>query len=370
MKKALFIAATGQNVGKTTTCLGLVSGLKKRFKRVGFMKPVGQEHVETENNLHVDKDVVLFKNYFNLHDAYEDMSPVLFPKGFTRDFLDNKIPHEDLTKKISSSYSKISAKNNITIVEGTGHTGVGSIVDLNNAQVASLLGIEMIMVASGGLGSSFDELALNKAQCEKYGVPIAGIILNRVLSDKKEMIEEYMSKALKSWQIPLLGIIPYNDFLSTPSMEDFELLFQTKLLTGIKHRLRHFDEIRLVASSVDHFRGLITPNTLIITPASREDIILATLTKYWDQKISMPDEDLGAGLILTGHKPPKESILDQLKKAGLPALYIPVSSFIAMKMITSFTAKIRKKDVAKIEEAIRVVESHIDFDQIDKILKG
>lgn len=368
-KKAIFVAATGQNVGKTTTCLGIISGLKKKHDLVGFMKPVGQEHIETENNLHVDKDVVLFKNHFGLKDSYEHMSPVLFPKGFTRDFLDGKVNRSDLTDKILKAFETITKKNAITVVEGTGHTGVGSIVDLNNAQVAALLGLDVILVAPGGLGSSFDELALNKAQCEKHGVKIAGIILNRVLSEKKRMVKEYMQKALSSWNIPLLGCIPFNQFLSTPSMEDFEQLFQTKLISGTQHRLRHFEKIRLVATSVETYRNLIVPGELIITPASREDIILSILTRHWDLKISTPDDDLGAGLILTGAKPPKESIVDQLKRAEVPVLYAPLSSFVAMKMITSFTAKIRKRDVAKIQEAIRVVESHIDFDLLLKIME-
>ena len=48
-EKGFFVAATGQNVGKTTVCLGLVSGLKKRLASVGYMKPIGQEHIETES---------------------------------------------------------------------------------------------------------------------------------------------------------------------------------------------------------------------------------------------------------------------------------------------------------------------------------
>ena len=36
----LFIAGTRQNDGKTTVSLGLINVLKKRFKRVGFIKPV------------------------------------------------------------------------------------------------------------------------------------------------------------------------------------------------------------------------------------------------------------------------------------------------------------------------------------------
>jgi len=43
-------------------------------------------------------------------------------------------------------------------------------------------------------------------------------------------------------------------------------------------------------------------------------------------------------------------------------LYAPVSSYRAMEMITSYTVKIRKEDKEKINEAVEVVESHIDFD--------
>jgi hypothetical protein len=37
------------------------------------------------------------------------------------------------------------------VLEGSGHTGVGSIVSLNNARVAHLLGADMVLVANGGL---------------------------------------------------------------------------------------------------------------------------------------------------------------------------------------------------------------------------
>src|SRR5271169_1900865 len=124
MAKSYFIASTGQHVGKTTACLGLFSGLKKRFSRVGFMKPVGQEHVETDCGRHVDKDVILFKDHFDLSSSYEEMSPVLFPQGFTRDFLDGKISEQELKDKITTSFKSISKVSDFILIEGTGHTGV------------------------------------------------------------------------------------------------------------------------------------------------------------------------------------------------------------------------------------------------------
>ncbi|HAB99155.1 MAG TPA: cobyrinic acid a,c-diamide synthase [Parachlamydiales bacterium] len=364
MKNGIFIAATGQNVGKTAVCLGLVSGLQKRCSSVGYMKPVGQEHVETEKGDLVDKDVVVFKTHFSLVDSYSTMSPVLFPRRFTRDFLDGKIERQELVDRIEGGFANLSARHEMTVVEGTGHTGVGSIVDLNNAQVAALLDIPLFIVTSGGLGSSFDELSLNLAQCEKYGAKVAGVILNRVFEEKRAMIMDYMGRALERWRVPLLGCIPYHAFLSSPTMKDFEQLFQTELVTGQAFRLRHFEHIRLVATSVEMYRHAIGRNQLVITPASRDDIVLATLTRFWDLKIAHSAHDLQAGLILTGKQPPKEALIEQIKRAEIPMLYAPVSNFTAMKMINSFTSKIRQEDTPKIQRAIDLMASHIDFDRL------
>lgn len=354
--KAIFIAATGQNVGKTTICLGLISGLKKKFPRLGFMKPVGQQHETVASGLRVDKDVVLFKEYFNLENRYEDMSPVIFPSGFTKEYLDGKVDENVLKSKVISSFNTISSQNDFTVVEGTGHIGVGSIVNLNNADVASLLGLDVVLIAKGGLGSAFDELALNKMMCDRLGIRLKGVILNKVLEEKKEMITHYIQKALKKWDVPLIGCISYNKFLNTPSMEDFETLFNTKMLSGENFHYRHFEMIRLVATSLETFIELTIPNQLIVTPATREDIILALIELRRNGK-----EEPLHGLILTGRYPPSEILIEKLKKAEIPSLYAAKTSYDAMRMITSFTAKIRKEDTSKVEKAIQLVEGSINF---------
>jgi BioD-like phosphotransacetylase family protein len=330
------------------------------------MKPVGQEHVETESGQHVDKDVILFKDHFEIPTPYEMMSPVLFPQGFTRDFLDGKISEQKLRDDITTSYKSIQKDHDFVLIEGTGHTAVGSIANINNAQVAALLNVPIIIIVSGGLGSAFDELELNKTLCEKYGAKIAGVILNHVLPDKREMVIKYMTKGLARWGIPLLGCIPYDQFLSNPSMKDFEHLFKTTLLTGTKHHMRHFKQTRLVATTLENYQELIAPSQLIITPANREDIILETLTRHWEHKLEHPNDDLEAGFILTGDTPPKAALVEEIRKADIPMLYAPINNYTAMKMITSFTAKIRKEDTAKVKEAIEVVESHIDFTFFDR----
>lgn len=363
-KDSIFITATGQHVGKTTVCLGLLHALQKRFEKVGFLKPVGQEHMVTEDGTHADKDVVLFKDHFQLKSSYDEMSPVLFPKGFTKNYLDKKISVESMKDSIKASFQKIQQNHDFTIVEGTGHMGVGSIADLNNAIVAKHLGLKVVIIASGGLGSSFDELVLNKTLCDAYGVSVCGVILNRVYEDKKDMIVKYMKKALAPWDIPLLGCIPYNNLLSCPSMRDFAQLFQTDLIAGEEHQMRHFKKTRLIATSLSIYRTLVEENQLIITPASREDIILATLTHYWEHQLQSPNDSYSVGIILTGKAPPKKHLIEQLIKAKIPTLYTPTDSYNTMEKITSYIAKIRKDDVEKIEKAIQVVEDHVDLDAL------
>lgn len=124
------------------------------------------------------------------------MSPVIFPRGFTRDYLDGRTTSSELMHSIQTSVRALAAQSDFVVCEGTGHTGVGSICDLNNAQVARALGLDVVLVALGGLGSSFDELACNKAMLDCHGVRLRGVVLNQVLPDKLDMVKEYYGRAL------------------------------------------------------------------------------------------------------------------------------------------------------------------------------
>ena len=155
-QRPIFVAATKQHVGKTTTSLAVLSGLQKRFENVGFLKPVGQQHVKVEidlgdeegnSSIRVDKDVVLIKEHFNLdHIDYRYMSPVIIPKGYTRQFVDGEISTSSQQRDVEEAAERISSCSDITLIEGTGHCAVGSIVGLNNAKVASLLGADMVLM--------------------------------------------------------------------------------------------------------------------------------------------------------------------------------------------------------------------------------
>jgi dethiobiotin synthetase len=293
LQRPIFVAATRQHVGKTTCSLALVSGLQKRFDKVGFLKPVGQQHVEvrSENQqavIRVDKDVCLVREHFKLnHIDYEDMSPVIIPAGYTKKFVDGEITLKSQIHDVETAMEHVTAASDVVLLEGTGHCAVGSIVGLNNAKVASLLGADMVIVCNGGLGSAFDELELNRVLCQHYNVRIAGVILNKVRRDKLEQTEHYMRKAmLQAWGIPLLACIPDRPFLGCPALADLENLFSTQLISGQEHRFRHYsvEDINVVTTSLTRFlenlREKPNPRTLYICHVTRDDLIVGFLGEF------------------------------------------------------------------------------------------
>mmetsp|Transcript_20767 Transcript_20767/g.48173 ORF Transcript_20767/g.48173 Transcript_20767/m.48173 type:complete len:577 (+) Transcript_20767:295-2025(+) len=292
----LYVAATRQHVGKTTTSLALLSGLQKRAgSQVGFIKPVGQVTLTVNDEttgqaIECDKDAVLVKQHFQLdHLSYRDMSPVLIPKGYTKDYLDGKILLREQRTQVERAYQNILQNSNhgVVLCEGTGHVAVGSVVDASNARVASWLGARMVLVANAGLGNCLDELDLNRVYCQEANVDIAGVIVNKCRPDKYEQTKRYLSQALdtKRWgHVPLLGLIPDRPFLGCPAIHDLERLLEgSELVSGHDDRFRHYtvQETYLVATSLEEFLKTVRQprhdRTLYVCHASRNDILLGFL---------------------------------------------------------------------------------------------
>ncbi len=253
----------------------------------------------------------------------------LIDSGYTKDYIDGKITHDHQLQKIVDAYKHVSENSDITLMEGTGHCAVGSIVDVNNAQVAALLGADIVLVANGGLGSAFDELELNKIICQHYGVNIAGVVINRVLHDKYDQTKHYMSKALdQNWGVPLLGCVPDRPFLGCPALFDLEDIFNTKLINGQKHRLRHYNmsDINLVTTSLHRFLSNLRSKpsrTLYVCHVTRDDLILGFMAEY--QRRNQKEEgSFEAALLICGRRD-KYSLSKEVKEMVLGLDCAPVS---------------------------------------------
>ena len=73
--KRIFIAATKQNDGKTTACLGIIRNFQKKFKKVAFIKPIGQRYLE-EEGLKIDEDSLLLEKVCGIICGHKDISRI------------------------------------------------------------------------------------------------------------------------------------------------------------------------------------------------------------------------------------------------------------------------------------------------------
>ncbi|KAG7364075.1 cobyrinic acid a,c-diamide synthase [Nitzschia inconspicua] len=377
-QRPIFVAATRQHVGKTTTCLALLSGLQKRYNKVGFLKPVGQQHVQVtdknQNELRVDKDVVLIKEHFHLdHIDYRYMSPVIIPRGYTRAYVDGEITLESQKQDVESAMEHIAAESDITLIEGTGHCAVGSIVGLNNAKVASLLGADMVLIANGGLGKAFDELELNRILCQHYGVRIAGVIINKVIPEKYEQTKHYMAKAMmQAWGVPLLGCIPDRPFLGCPALADLETLFDSQLVSGQQHRFRHYNthDINVVTTSLTRFLENLRAKpsrTLYICHVTRDDLIVGFMGEY-QRRRRQSEQPFEAALLVCGRKgkyllsPEVSEMMEGVENA--PIMMVNGTTHEAMRKIHDYTPKLNIHDTNRVGVAVDHYEPYIDFDEL------
>src|SRR6478609_9220966 len=190
----VFIAATRQNDGKTTTSLGLIAALQQKYPRVGYIKPVGQRFVEIAEHK-IDEDTVLMDSVYQLNCPLVDMSPIAVEPDFTRKYLADA-HYDALVRKIEKAFDRVAWEKDFVLCEGSGHAGVGSVFDLSNAQVAKILEAKVVIVTQGGIGRPIDEVCLNQALFEKEGVEVIGVILNKVMGQKLDYVTEFARRGL------------------------------------------------------------------------------------------------------------------------------------------------------------------------------
>ena len=377
--RQLFLAATGQNRGKTTASLGLLDGFRRRGYNTGFMKPVGQRTVIADGQV-TDDDSYLMHTIFDLPDPYAAMSPVHIPRGFTKAYIAGDVV-EDLGARILAAQRHF-AGHDILLIEGTGHAGVGAVVGLSNARVASILRAPAVIISEGGVGRPIDEIVLNASHFEAHGVPVAGAIVNKVRIDEQPGIEKTLERGLALHGIPLLGVLPYRPILSNPTLE--------MILEGTHARVIHpgpdldrvIDGVAIGAMEPHHMLERVGPGTLVVVPGDREDAILTLAAAHLadtaaaaaiERLDALVDATPGAidpgpegralGILLTGGYEPRPEVLEAVRQAGMFAAIVPDDTYTVASEIHDLLVKTHAADKGKIEMIKALVWEHLLMDR-------
>ena len=363
MMEDLFITATGQDVGKTAFTLGLVSLLTDKIADVGYMKPIGQRYV-VKDDVKIDEDVELIDALFKFGDDLKDMSPIIIDRGFTRIHMDMKCC-DQMAAQVAESYQRIRHNHKLVILEGAGSSSVGESFGLSNMKIAQMTGAPVILVAEGGIGRTVDECMLHQAYLEQYDIRLKGVVINKVYREKHQEILDVTVPGLEQRGMPVLGVIPYDPLLLTPTLHLLMEELDVELLTMIDRPVtdRNIRRVVIGAMKPHHALEFLRRGELLITGGDREDILIAVLCR---SAMSLHDRSKFpmSGIIVTGGVRPHESILRVAEKLGILILYSEEDTYKVVSDVRNLKVKIRPADVEKLGSLLPLMRDNIDLDRI------
>lgn len=363
MAKKIFVAATGQNCGKTTISISLMHQARKKYRRVGFVKPFGPK-VLLYDDFMVDMDALLMAKAFGMEDDIALMSPVALHRDFTKDYLSGKLDDLSLADCVVEAVRELEEKYDFLIIEGAGHGGVGSVIGLSNAKVAKLIDAPVMIVTESGIGKVIDAVHLNLALYQREGADVRGIIVNKMLPGKKELTNKYLKHAFEPLNVKVTDGFNYSPILANPTLSHISKLFDLPLHGDIKEKSRIIHNIQLGAASSQRVIDGLLDSTLMIVTSSRDELIVTLSSLYhipsYREKI--------AGLVVSGHCAVSDISQQILNDSGIPYIRVEETTAEVFTALSDDVAKITFEDQEKLNWIMANAEKGMDFDAIDALL--
>jgi dethiobiotin synthetase len=224
---SLFITGTDTDVGKTYVTAGLAVTFRKMGIDVGVMKPfaAGTEQKKGFKS----EDVEILSNAAQVNDPEILLNPQFFPISASPYTALNNLKIKPNIELILSRFKQLSKLHSIILVEGMGGIMTPILQDYFVTNLIKDMKLPALIVTRTKIGT-INHTIMTCKMCEKYKIPIKGIVINNFDNDG------YNAKELKRdlenlTNVPVLGSIPFIDDMSDTSLYrvfkknmDFKLL--------------------------------------------------------------------------------------------------------------------------------------------------
>nr|WP_294921852.1 phosphate acetyltransferase [uncultured Flavobacterium sp.] len=360
MSKAIYIATSDQNSGKSIITLGLMSILIGKTAKVGYFRPIVEDFVDGELDNHIE--TVL--SYFNLDIQFEDAYAITKSKLIKKK---NKGKIGEVLDLIIEKYKKLEERFDFVLVEGTSFTGEGTSIELDlNVLIAKNLGIPTIIIGSG-VGKTLDELVdslyLVYDSFKIKEVEVLSVFANKVQPENIELVTKSLQKSLP--ENVLVNTIPLISSLNNPTMQEIVNELDAKVLFGENYLNNEIGHFSVGAMQLHNYLVHLHDNALVITPGDRSDIILGALQA--NESANYPTI---SGIILTGNILPEESILKLIEglSAIVPIIAVDGGTYHITNRIGAIKSEIYANNLHKIETSITTFEKYVDNDALSERL--
>ncbi len=356
MNKAIYIATSEQNSGKSIITLGLMSMLMGKMAKVGYFRPIIEDIEEGGFDNHIETVIGHFGMDIEFEGAYAITKSKLIKKK-------NKGKIGEVLDLIIEKYKKLEERFDFVLVEGTGFTGEGTVIELDmNVLIAKNLGIPTIIVGSGAgktLEELIDSLYLLYDSFKVKDVEVLAVIANKVQLQNIELVTNSLKKSLP--QNILVNSIPLIQNLNNPTVQEIVNELDAKVLFGAAHLNNQTGSFSVGAMQLRNYLLHLKENSLVITPGDRADIILGALQA--NESLNYPTI---SGIVLTGNIVPEDSILKLIEGLStiVPIIAVEEGTYFITNKIGSIKSKIYANNKQKIKISIATFEKYVDLDNL------
>lgn len=356
MNKAIYIATTEPNSGKSIISLGLMQSLLGKAAKVGYFRPIIDDVQPGQKDNHINT----ISTYFNLDITFEDAY------AFTRSEvirMKNENKDGEVMSKIIEKFKTLEDRFDFVLVEGTSFTGEGSIIEFDiNVLIAKNLGVPAIILASG-VGKTLEEfvgrLHMAYDSFKDKSVEVLSVIANKVQPENQALVIAELEKYLPSHV--LVNAIPTIPILAYPSIKEIVNTLEAKVLFGSNHINNQAGNFSVGAMQLHNYLSHLKENALVITPGDRADIILGALqANISDNYPSI------SGIVLTGGLIPEDSIIKLIEGLSdvVPIISVKGGTFSVTNCIGNIKSQIYAENTEKITTSIKYFEKHVNVDAL------
>lgn len=355
MSKAIYIAASHSNSGKSIATLGLMRLLLGKTTKVGYLKPIITVN-ENKKDFHIETILSHFDLDIDYQDAFVLKSKEVIAKR-------NQGKIGEVIDTIIKQYKKMESIYDFVLVEGTDFEGDTTSMEAElNVKIAKNLGIPVIIISKASKGSVDNTIENTKLIYDTFidgDVEVLSILVNKVLEENLTQIKTRLS-ALVSKTV-LTSTIPFSNKLSSPTVAEITRELNAELMFGASGLNNPIHAYGVGAMQLRNHLEHYVDHYLVVTPGDRADIILGALQANISKNYPKV-----AGIVLTGGLKPEGTILKLIDGLSdvVPIVSVNTGTFETATNLANVKAKIYPENTDKILETLRIFDKYVPTEEL------
>lgn len=375
MSRTIMLIPITAGVGLTSVSLGLLRAMEQKGVRVSFFKPIAQPR----------KDVDLPDLTTAIVRASSDLD-IAEPIAITKvEELISKDQTDVLLEDIVAKHAEISAKAEVTLVEGLVSTRKHSYANRLNYEIAKTLDTEIVFVAMQGTDTPAqlkERISVAMAMANFGGVKninLLGVIINkfgapidlqgRTRPDLFDVFAKATAQSVAMKEIfdtsptKVLGCIPWSIELIATRAKDIAAHLNASIINAGQMDTRRIKGITFCARSVPNMIEDLRAGTLLVTSADRADVIVAACLA------AMNGVEIGGLLLTGGFELPKQlnNLCQQAFDLGLPVFSTDSDTWQTSLNLQSFSLEVPADDKDRIEYIKEHIAEYINSSWIESL---